>query len=175
TDQRFDVITSEPPNIWVAGVSGLFTQEFYRSVSDRLARGVILCQWVPLYEMEREDFRIMLHTITTIFPHVTFWQVGNDVILLASREPLNIELPQVVEKLRRPAMARDFTQIGLTMRGVVELLNQPVVLPGEVRNFLGQIDTVNVDDKPVLEFSTARNLFELAKEEGGPNGPPQEK
>ena len=174
TDQRFDVITSEPPNIWVAGVSGLFTQEFYRSAADHLARGGILCQWVPLYEMEREDFRIMLHTITTVFPHVTFWQVGTDVILLASREPLNIELPQVVEKLRRPGLARDFTSIGLTMRGVVNLLNQPVVLPEQVRGFLGQVDTVNVDDKPVLEFSTARNLFELAKEEslGPPASPP---
>src|SRR6185295_8530247 len=26
TDQRFDVISSEPPSVWVAGVSGLFTQ-----------------------------------------------------------------------------------------------------------------------------------------------------
>jgi spermidine synthase len=175
TDQRFDVITSEPPNIWVSGVSGLFTQEFYRSAADRLARGGILCQWVPVYEMEREDFRIMLNTITTVFPHITFWQVGSDVILLASREPFKMELPQVVEKLRRPGLARDFTQIGLTMRGVVNLLNQPVVMPGQVRDFLGRVETVNVDDKPVLEFSTARNLFELAKEEGGSAEPPSQK
>src|SRR6185295_5919150 len=165
TDERFDVISSEPPNIWVAGVSGLFTQEFYRSAAAHLNAGGILCQWVPLYEMERQDFRIMLHTLTAVFPSVTFWQVGSDVILLASKEPFQIELPEVVARLRSPALARDFTAIGFTMRGVIELLNNPAVRPDQVPTFLGHVDTLNVDDKPVLEFSTARNLFDLAKED----------
>lgn len=161
---KFDVITSEPPNIWVSGVSGLFTQEFYRSAASRLAAGGILCQWVPLYEMEKDDFRTMLHTIRTVFPQVTFWQIGTDLIVLASREPFTVELPQVAAKLRRPGLARDFTALGLTMRGVIGFINQPVVRPDQMDRFLGRVDTVNVDDKPVLEFSTARNLYELAKE-----------
>jgi spermidine synthase len=164
TDERYDVITSEPPNIWVAGVSGLFTQEFYRSAAARLSAGGILCQWVPLYEMEREDFRIFLRTLTSVFPNVAFWQVEGDVVLLASKEPFQVELPEMAARLRSPALARDFTAIGLTMRGVIEFLNSPDVRPDQVPAFLGRVDTLNVDDKPVLEFSTARNLFELAKE-----------
>ncbi len=166
-DERYDVISSEPPNIWVAGVSGLFTQEFYRSAAAHLSAGGILCQWVPLYEMEKQDFRIFLHTLTSVFPHVTFWQVGTDVVLLASKEPFKIELPEMAARLRSPALARDFTAIGLTMRGVIEFLNSPAVRPEQVPAFLGRVDTLNVDDKPVLEFSTARNLFELAKETEG--------
>jgi hypothetical protein len=42
------------------------------------------------------------------------------------------------------------------------------VRPDQVQAFLGRIHTLNVDDKPVLEFSTARNLFELAKEGKSP-------
>jgi len=164
TDERYDIITSEPPNIWVAGVSGLFTQEFYRSAAEHLAPRGILCQWVPLYEMEREDFRIMLHTLTSVFPQVTFWQVGADVILLASKEPFQIEFDQVLAKLSQPKVRRDFEEIGLSLNGTMDFLNQPVVQPEQVPAFLGQIDTLNVDDKPVLEFSTARNLFELTKE-----------
>ena len=68
TSEKFDVITSEPPNIWVAGVSGLFTQEFYRSAAAHLTDNGVLCQWVPLYEMERQDFRTMLATITACLP-----------------------------------------------------------------------------------------------------------
>ena len=172
-DGFFDVITSEPPNIWVAGVSGLFTQEFYRSAAARLSAGGILCQWIPLYEMEREDFRIMLNTLTSVFPQVTFWQVGADVMLLASKEPFRIERQDMAAKLRHPALARDFTAIGLTMRGVIEFLNSPAVRPDQVPAFLGRIDILNVDDRPVLEFSTARNLFELAKQAGeGPKAGP---
>jgi spermidine synthase len=163
TREHFDVISSEPPNIWVAGVSGLFTQEFYRSAAAHLSAGGILCQWVPLSEMEKEDFRVMLHTLTSVFANVTFWRVGNDVVLLASREPFQLELPELVQRLRSPELARDFSAIGLTMRGVIGLINSPVVPPDQVPAFLGQVDTLNLDDKPVLEFSTARNLFALAK------------
>lgn len=163
TDEVYDVITSEPPNIWVAGVSGLFTQEFYRSAAERLAPRGILCQWVPLYEMEREDFRIMLNTLTSVFPQVTFWQVGSDVILLASKEPFQVELHEILAKLTQPGVQKDFDEIGLSLKGITEFLNQPAVQPGQVPAFLGKVEVVNVDDKPVLEFSTARNLFELAK------------
>ena len=116
TDRKWDVIISEPPNIWVSGVSGLFTTEFYRAVHGRLAPGGILCQWFPLHEMERDDFRIMLHTINTVFPNVAFWQVGTDVILLASPQPFQMELGPTVKRLRNPALARDFSALGLTMR-----------------------------------------------------------
>ncbi|MFL6194493.1 MAG: fused MFS/spermidine synthase [Thermoanaerobaculia bacterium] len=161
---RFDVISSEPPNIWVAGVSGLFTEEFYRSAAGHLTANGVLCQWVPLYEMKRDDFQTMLHTITAVFPTVAFWQVEGDVIVLASKEPFQIEPDPTVARLRNPALARDFTSIGLTMSGVIELLNSPAIRPDQVPAFLVPVERLNVDDRPVLEFSTARNLFELAKE-----------
>ncbi|HEV7784655.1 MAG TPA: fused MFS/spermidine synthase, partial [Thermoanaerobaculia bacterium] len=106
---RFDVITSEPPNLWVSGASGLFTQELYRAAANRLTAGGILCQWVPLHEMKRNDFRMMIHTIHTVFPYVAFWGVGTDVIVLASPQPLGMELEPVKAKLLNPALARDFT------------------------------------------------------------------
>jgi spermidine synthase len=161
---KYDVITSEPPNIWVAGVSGLFTQEFYRTVDGRLAPGGILCQWVPLYEMEKEDFRIMLNTITSVFRYVTFWQIGTDVGILASNSPFRVDLPDVLRKIRRFEIQKDLVEIGFSERGFLQFLNKPVALPEQVPAFLGKVDVVNTDDRPVLEFSTARNLFELAKD-----------
>jgi spermidine synthase len=163
-ERTYDVITSEPPNIWVAGVSGLFTEEFYRTVDRRLARGGILCQWVPLYEMEREDFRIMLNTITSVFRYVTFWQIGSDVGILASNSPFRVDLPDVLRKIRRFEIQKDLVEIGFSERGFLRFLNKPVALPEQVPAFLGRVEVVNTDDQPVLEFSTARNLFELAKD-----------
>lgn len=163
---KYDVISSEPPNIWVAGVSGLFTQEFYRTVDRRLAPGGILCQWVPLYEMEREDFRIMLNTITTVFRYVTFWQIGTDVGILASNSPFRVDLPVVLEKIRQFEVQKDLVEIGFSQRGFIRFLNKPVALPEQIPAFLGRVEVVNTDDQPVLEFSTARNLFELAKDPG---------
>ena len=161
---RYDVITSEPPNIWVAGVSGLFTKEFYQAADRRLAPGGILCQWVPLYEMERQDFRIMLHTVRSVFQYVTFWQIGSDLAIIASNTPFKVELHQVLQRIQNLDIRRDLAEAGFSLQGTVDLLNSPVVFPDRVQEFLGRVDTMNTDDRPVLEFSTARNLFELAKE-----------
>src|SRR2546425_4711702 len=48
---RYDVISSEPSNIWLAGVATLYTPEFYRIVRRRLADDGVFCQWVQLYQV----------------------------------------------------------------------------------------------------------------------------
>ncbi len=161
--ERFDVITAASPSPWTAGAAGLFTLEHYRAVAAHLTANGIFSQAVPLDEMKREDFRTWLRTITTAFPNVTFWQSGADVILLASPQPFQIELEPTVARLRSSALAQDFTALGLSMRGVVDLLNSPAVRPDQIAAFLGNVETVNTDDRPALEQATARNLFELAK------------
>ncbi|HSS77807.1 MAG TPA: fused MFS/spermidine synthase [Thermoanaerobaculia bacterium] len=160
---RFDVITSEPPNLWVSGASGLFTQELYRSAAKRLTPRGILCQWLPRYEMKRNDFRAMIHTIHTIFPYVAFWGVGTDVIVLASPQPINVELPQLKAKLLKPDLARDFISVNYRASDILELMNSPAARPDQVDAFLAGVDSLNLDDRPILEFNTARNLFDTTK------------
>jgi spermidine synthase len=159
----FDVITSEPPNLWVSGASGLFTQEFYRSAAKRLTANGILCQWLPRFEMKRNDFRTMIHTIHTVFPYVAFWGVGTDVIVLASPQPINVELPQLKAKLLKPELARDFMTVNYKASDVLEFMNSPAARPDQVDAFLAGVDSLNLDDRPILEFNTARNLFDVAK------------
>ena len=50
--RRFDVILSEPSNPWVSGVSGLFTDEFYRRVRGWLTPDGVFGQWLHLYEID---------------------------------------------------------------------------------------------------------------------------
>jgi spermidine synthase len=159
----FDVITSEPPNLWVSGASGLFTLELYRSAAKRLTANGIFCQWLPRFEMKRNDFRTMIHTIHTVFPYVAFWGVGTDVIVLASPQPINVELPQLKAKLLKPELARDFMTVDYKASDVLELMNSPAARPDQVDAFLAGVDSLNLDDRPILEFNTARNLFDVAK------------
>ena len=46
----YDLIISEPSNLWVSGVASLFTEEFYRQIKGRLQSGGLLVQWLHLYE-----------------------------------------------------------------------------------------------------------------------------
>ena len=68
TGEKFDIITSEPSNPWIAGIGNLYTEEFYSLCREKLADGGLICQWIHLYEMEDEVFKIILRTFSKYFP-----------------------------------------------------------------------------------------------------------
>jgi hypothetical protein len=89
---RYDLILSEPSNPWMAGVSNLFTLEFYRAVRDRLAPGGVLAQWIQAYSLTPSDYALVARTVLEVFPHGLLLRLpGTDTILLASERPLDPE------------------------------------------------------------------------------------
>ena len=160
---KWDVIISEPPNIWVAGVSGLFTQEFYRSAHAHLRPGGLLCQWLPLYELQRDDLRLALKTITSVFRYASFWTNGVDSLVLAADQPLRLDRRRLGAAVADPGVRRDLADLKIAPADLPAFLEKPQMDAGEVQTFVGNLSEVNVDDRPRLEFATARNLFEMVK------------
>src|SRR5437879_3358775 len=87
--ERYDVISSEPSNIWLAGVATLYTPEFYRIVRRRLADDGVFCQWVQLYQVPVPVVAGVVRNIRTVFPHVEVWfSSPGDVLIVGSLKPL---------------------------------------------------------------------------------------
>jgi spermidine synthase len=84
-NRSYDYVVSEPSNPWVSGVSGLFTQEFYRLVSRHLKPGGLLIQWLQTYEFNDYLLASVLETISTVFSeYQIFISRENDLIIVAS-------------------------------------------------------------------------------------------
>ncbi len=90
--QKMDIIISEPTNPWVTGVENLFTVDFYKLAKNSLSENGILSQWMHLYSMDQKTFKLAISAIREVFEHVQIYQVGMDVILLASLKPLKNEV-----------------------------------------------------------------------------------
>lgn len=163
---KYDVIVSEPPNIWVSGVSMLFTKEFYRIVDEHLNPGGILFQWAPGYEMSEDDVKLILKTIRERFEYVTFWMQVTDIVIFASHTQPMVDPARVASAMSLPRIASDFQTIfpGSTPDQVVSFLAQPAVQFEEVVFQLGDFNTYNTDNLPHLEFNTAKNVFFFRKE-----------
>jgi spermidine synthase len=165
TDRKWDVIISEPPNIWVSGVSGLFTTEFYRAAQARLAPGGILCQWFPLHEMERNDFRLALATLISVFPQAAVWSNGVDAVVVAADVLPRMDparLASASSASASPGITRDLADLKIPPGGLGNLLGHPFLSVADVPGFIGRLPAgaaQNADDRPLLEFRTARNLF----------------
>ncbi|MCB9496121.1 MAG: hypothetical protein H6686_04450 [Fibrobacteria bacterium] len=89
----YDVIVSEPSNPWVAGVSSLFTREFYREIRSHLASDGVFIQWIHTYEFEDALLLSILAALSDEFPHLRLHFVPStqDMVIAASASPLQAD------------------------------------------------------------------------------------
>ncbi|MEZ6071188.1 MAG: fused MFS/spermidine synthase [Pirellulales bacterium] len=148
-DRKFDVLTFEPPPPNEAGVVNLYSREFYQLAKQRLAPGGIICQWVPL-NMPREALcRIMLKTILEEFPYVTLWIPSRyEGIVLASNEPMHIDVDRIRERMSAPRLHDDMAAYGLD--SVERLLSTFVADRDSLVEMAGDAD-VATDNHPRIE------------------------
>jgi len=105
--EPYDVIISQPSNLWISGMSTLFTREFFAMASQRLTPGGVFCQWIQAYRMPLDDFRSLLRTFFEVFPHGSIWVNnidgrGYDLVLLGQAEPTRIDLDELANRLASP-------------------------------------------------------------------------
>ena len=156
TDTVFDVIVSDLFIPWHASAGNLYALEMYETVSRRLAPGGLFCQWLPLYQMTREEFEVVARTFLAVFPHVTLWR--NDFYpnrpvlgLVGARQPLSLDLDRVGRRMAAlPAWGRD--SLLAAPRSLAMLYVGDLSL---VPDALGRAP-LNRDDRPVIEFLAPR-------------------
>ena len=158
TDAAYDVIFSEPSNPYRAGISSLFTSEFYRAVRERLEPGGIFVQWLQAYEIDEEVARTVYATLGDVFPYVETWATqSSDLLLVAATEPI-VHDPERVETRAHDAHYRAALAWGWGVEGAAGFYSGYVAGP-ELSRELTQGDVPrNTDDRPVIEYGFARSF-----------------
>lgn len=159
TDQKYDVIISEPSNPYRAGVASLYTQEFYRAALDRLTPHGLFIQWVQAYEVDGATVHSVLATARSVFEHVEVWQsIPGDLQLVCSPQPLRYTADELRRRIAEPQLAE-----ALRAAWGVESLE------GFLCHFLGSdafvdqltpVDMIvpNTDDRNYLEYGFAKTV-----------------
>jgi len=155
---RYDVIFSEPSNPYRAGVSSLFTQEFYRAVLPRLTEDGVFLQWLQAYEIDGQALHTAIATIASVFPVVETWTTGpGDLVLVATRRASPRDAAALRERMAlepyRTALARSWRVTDL--EGFLAHFVAGAGLSRAIRE--GEGDFVNTDDRTLLEFAFARS------------------
>ncbi len=100
TDERYDLITSEPPPPLGLGVVNLYSREYFQLTHDRLAPGGMATHWLPVFLLHQSDLRAIVRAWVDVFPESSLWVgSGGDWILLGVREGGR---PVSEEEFRRP-------------------------------------------------------------------------
>jgi spermidine synthase len=110
TKEKFDIITSDPIHPWVKGAGNLYTREYFDLVKKRLNPGGVVTQWIPLYESTRATTKSEFATFFKVFPGGVVWANDRrgttyDLVISGHRDPTQIDLDEVIERLGRPEYA----------------------------------------------------------------------
>ena len=73
TDERYDLITSEPPPPRGAGVVNLYTREYFQLIHDRLAAGGMVTYWLPHQSLGQQDARGIIRAFCEVFEDSSLW------------------------------------------------------------------------------------------------------
>ncbi len=156
TSEQFDVVVADLFIPWHAGTTSLYAREMYETMARRLAPGGLFCQWLPLYQLTREEFDVIVHTFLEVFPQAQLWRADfypdRPVVGLVGRlAPAQVDLDGVGARLvALPDWSRD------------AFLASPLALAmlygGDLRGDAAAVAdaTLNSDDRPRLEFLAPR-------------------
>ncbi|MGA2155202.1 MAG: fused MFS/spermidine synthase [Bryobacteraceae bacterium] len=104
--EKFDIIASDPLDVFVKGTAALYTKEYFDAIKERLNPGGFFSLYVPLYESDERTVRSELATFFASFPYGTVWANtidgrGYDMVFLGQAGPLAIDLDEVEARLKR--------------------------------------------------------------------------
>ena len=155
-DKAFDVIISDPSDVWVAGVGSLFTQEFYSLARKRLKPGGVMVQWFHMHSLPPEQMKLIVATFRSVFPHASLWRPNHgDVILIGSFDPVPWDLARIRRRIESvPGVAEDLRGIGFWHPLSIFAA---FVLDGEdLGRMLADVSGLHTDDHPVIEYLSPR-------------------
>jgi hypothetical protein len=153
TDERYDVIVSDLFVPWEARAGNLYSLEHFRTVRDRLRPGGVFAQWLPCYQMSRQEVAIVARTLLEVFPQVTVWRgdwkVNSPTLaLVAVLDPAPLD-PEAVA--RRIATTPDPALLGSLGTGVTRLLWGYCGNLSAARRLVFDAP-INSDDHPLIEY-----------------------
>jgi len=160
TRERYDIIISEPSNPWMAGISTLFSSDYYRLAQERLTEGGLFAQWMQLYSMDAGTLRMLLATFASSFAHAQLWYLTEgDLLLLGSPEPVAFSLAAMRRMIGRSPRLRGELRSLWSAERAEDVFGHYILGDRLLREVVGPSPEVATDDDNPVEFRAARALY----------------
>jgi spermidine synthase len=106
TTDKFDIIASDPLDVFIKGTAALYSKEYFESVKSHLNPGGMFTLYVPLYETDEPTIKSELATFFEAFPYGTIWAntrngQGYDMVFMGQLDPLKINIDEAQERINR--------------------------------------------------------------------------
>jgi spermidine synthase len=150
SEERYDVITLEPPPPSANGVANLYSTEFYELAKSRLAPKGLFAQWLPIATQNAEDTRSLVRSFLDAFPYATLWTTElHEMLLVGSASPIRINARTMQERFASETVAKSLKGVGIDSPAAV--LATFVTGREGLEKFSANAKPVT-DDRPRVEY-----------------------
>jgi spermidine synthase len=158
TRKKFDLISSDPIHPFILGNGTLYSVDHWRVCKQRLEKGGVIAQWIPMYQLSPTDWATIIRSFTTVFPNSTIWYCGIDVVLIGQNsDKVSIDLDAMARHMSDPVMMKDLLSMGAGSVG--DVLGWLVGGPEQLAE-MGAEARLNTEDRPVLEYTAPKALIQ---------------
>jgi hypothetical protein len=135
SQDRFDLITGEPPPPRTPGAANIYTREYFHLIYDRLAEGGIATYWVPVARPDPgTDVNTIIRSFCDVFEDCSLWNATPfDFMLVGTRHAIGPvsdgsfaaawSIPALGSRLREVGLEEP-EQVGATFIGDAPFLRQ---------------------------------------------------
>ncbi len=158
---KYDMITSEPSNPWLAGVSDLFTVEFYELAHRALNEEGVFGQWIHMHHLKPEALKLVFRSFQKVFPdaYMLVAEPGYDLMLVGCKGSYRPTLEDVKRRMKVPEIAADVAAEPVNIKSAYELFSRLIFGPAQVKGFAGE-GPVNTDVLPILSYIAPLSLYD---------------
>ncbi len=166
--RRFVRATATPYDVIIAdlfhpardGAAGLYTQEHFQAVRNRLSPDGLFCQWLPLFQLDRPTLQTLVRTFLTVFPHTQAFllrfNADTPVLgLVGTLDPLQFDPGYFARRTSDPALREALKPLALTEPW--PFFGTWFMNAADLQAFAGNAP-LNTDDRPVILFAAPRTL-----------------
>jgi predicted membrane-bound spermidine synthase len=150
TKERYDFITLEPPPPSDAGMTNLYSKEFYALMRQRLKPGGLVCQWIPMHATSGSLWKMMVKAAQEEFPEVSVWESNNsECVMICATAPIKLDLKKLQVRMASPSVHESLVDVGLG--GPSDLLSTYISSGSTLKNFVKDAPPI-ADDRAQIEF-----------------------
>jgi predicted membrane-bound spermidine synthase len=155
--KKYDLIISEPSNPWISGVAGMFSYEFYQSVSASLTAEGIFVQLIHTYEMNMQLLASVFKAISPVFEEYQVYYLDDGDLAIVARKNGRIGGIQA-EIFENPEIKFELKRLGIESKNdlIIRYVGNKKLLDPLFGRYAV---TKNSDFYPYLEYNAGKARF----------------
>jgi len=170
TEEKFDIITTDPIHPWMNGSAVLFSIEYYELAKQRLNEGGFISQWAPIYDTDEATAKSMVGTFLQVFPEGTVWSThipeyegGLDMIMIGQVLPLRVDADDLTSRIEEnPALKTSLAEVKI--EGILRLLAAYVGRPQDLAQWLEDAQ-INLERNLRLQYLAGLSISQAREQE----------